>query len=424
MVLLDDWYKLDNVAKIFPAATTKRNSSTFRLSIFLKEPLCPLILQRSLDRVLPRFPMYKVRLKKGLFWYYLEENDEKLFIKKETDAPCSNIDAYENNGYLLRVLYYENKLSVEFFHSIADGSGAIEFIKLLSFEYLGIIKNNSDGKTLLITDIPSPLETEDSYETYFRFTKNKPIKERKAYKIKGTKFNNFGNNIVKLQIKIEDFKSICNKYGVTITEFIVGLFIYSIHQEKIKTTTDNNPINIVVPVNLRKIFPSQTLRNFFSIITIGITSNNSLHLETILKEVSNQFKSKLKKEKLLNEISSHYRTEKLLYIKFIPLFLKNIILYLYFIKGTKLQTASVSNMGVIDFPEEMQKFIDHIEIILYSSRKNPVNCGICSFNNNLTITFSRTIIEPSIIKNFVHYLSLIEDVDVKVSSNQWGIKNE
>lgn len=424
MSSIDNWYKLDNVAKLFPATTTKKNSSTFRISVYFHEVIDPIRLQNSLERVLPRFPMYKVRIRRGLFWYFLETNDENLLVKKEDSAPCSNIDIYENNGYLLRVLYFNNKLSVEFFHSLADGVGANEFIKLLCFDYLSLKTKKNNGELLLLDDIPSPLEAEDSYKTYFKFSTIKQVKENKAYKIKGTNFYNFGNNIIKILLDSNDLKQISKKYGVSVTEFIVGLFIYSIHQEKIKTTVDNNPINIVVPVNLRNFFPSKTLRNFFSTITITLSSNNKLKLDSILKEVSAQFKKKLKKDKLLNDISSHYKIEKLIYIKFLPLFLKNIILRLSFIKGTKLQTACVSNLGRIEMPEEISHFIEHMEVILYSSRKNTVNCGVCSFNNKLAITFSRTIMENSIIKNFIHYLSLTEGVNIIVSSNQWGINYE
>jgi len=426
MSSLDNWYRLDNAAKIFPAVTTKRNSSTFRISVHFTQVIDPLLLQESLDIVLPRFPMFKVRIRRGFFWYFLETNDEQLVVKEEENAPCSSIDRVENNGYLLRVLYYQSKLSVECFHSVTDGAGALEFVKLLSYEYLTLSHGEIDpeGKILSVDDIPSPLETEDSFKTYFKPTKVRLNRERKAYKIKGTRFHNFGNNVVRLLLDSDDFKVVSKKYGVTMTEYIVALFIASIQREKIKTTVDNHPVNIVVPVNLRMFFPSSTLRNFFSIITVAVDSSEELPLENIVQDVASQFKSKLNRDRFSCDMSYNYKAEKLLYLKAVPLILKNLILRLVFANGTTLQTGAVSNLGRIVLPSGMNRFIDHMEVLLYSTRKNTINCGVCSVQNKLAISFTRTIQEPSIVRNFVNHLSLIEGLRVNLSSNQWGIHHE
>ncbi len=426
MNTLDTWYKLDNTAKLFPAITTRRNSSTFRISMNLMENVDPTLLQEAVDLVIKRFPMFSVRMRRGFFWYFLETNDEKLMVYKEEDAPCSRINRFLNNEYLLRVLYFNKKISVEFFHSITDALGALEFIKLLVMEYLKLrgINIDSQNRTLSLDDLPSTYETEDSFKNYFKSGKTNSDKESKAYKIKGTNFNNFGNNVIKIVMDLDDIKALSKKYNVTITQYITGLFSYSIQKEKIKSTTNKNPINIFVPVNLKKFFPSKTLRNFFSVITTSIGYDREVSLAEILKDISAQFKSKLTKEKLQDDISSNYKTERVLYIRIAPLFIKNLFLRLAFDSGTRLQTTTVSNIGRINLPDDMKELVDHMEVVVYSSRINVINCAICSVNDKFIITFSRTILEPVIIKNFVQHLAETENIEMKLFSNGWGLDNE
>ncbi|QEN04331.1 alcohol acetyltransferase [Thiospirochaeta perfilievii] len=423
---LNNWYKLDNVAKLFPAVTTGRNSSTFRVSIILKREIKPDLLQNALDLVITRFPMFAVRIRRGLFWYFLESNDEKLLIQEEEDTPCGKIDKFKNNEYQIRVLYYNKKISIECFHSITDGVGALELLKLLALEYLKLDGNKIDnsGETLSIHDEASPYETEDSFRTYFKNKKGEKIKVRPAYKLKGSNFNNFGNNVVKGIINISELKEVCNRDGVTITQYIISLFIYSIFLEQSKSGDFKKDINIVVPVNLRSFFPSRTLRNFFSVIPITITPKEGMELKDIEKEVVAQFKVKINSRVLDNDISANFRSEKLLLIRVAPLFIKNLILRIAFNRGTKNQTASVSNLGVVNLPKGMDPHVDHVEAVLYSSRENRINCAICSFNNRLSITFSRTILEPSIIKDFFTHLSQREGLEVSIFSNHWDVNYE
>ncbi|MBN2616899.1 MAG: hypothetical protein JXR64_01165 [Spirochaetales bacterium] len=422
MSILDAWYKLDNVAKLFPAVTTSKNSSTFRVSVILNTTINKDKLQIAVSSVIKRFPMFAVRIRRGLFWYFLEANDLELLVKEEKDAPCTKIDRYENNDYLLRVLYFNNKISVEFFHSITDGKGAAEFIKLITIEYVKLLTNDNNKTYSLINvdDIPLIEEFEDSFQKYSCSVKTKKIKEIPAKKISGTRFNNFGNNALKIIVDSSSYKYISKKYGCTITEYTVALFAYSIYLDQCNNRNNSDPIVIVVPVNLRSIFPSSTLRNFFSTISIKIIPQDNLSLSNFIPLVSAQFKEKLVKDKLHSEISKNYRSERLIYIRLAPLILKNLILRIAFSSGTKYQTAALSNIGEIVFPENVNKFIDHTEVLLYSSRKNPVNCGVCSSNNKLAITFTRTIVEPNIIKKFINHLVENEGLELKVFTNNWG----
>lgn len=77
------WLRLDNAAKIYPAARRKKWSNVFRLSATLTEPVDKEVLRTALDVTLRRFPSIGVRLRRGLFWFYLERVPEVPEIQSE-----------------------------------------------------------------------------------------------------------------------------------------------------------------------------------------------------------------------------------------------------------------------------------------------------------------------------------------------------
>ena len=91
---INKWRKLDNSAKIFPIISNKRFSSVFRLSAILKEEIKKEILIKATNNALEKFSDFKVVLKKGVFWYYFEENTKPIFIEEENTYPCKYIDKY------------------------------------------------------------------------------------------------------------------------------------------------------------------------------------------------------------------------------------------------------------------------------------------------------------------------------------------
>ncbi|WDV44944.1 alcohol acetyltransferase [Clostridiaceae bacterium M8S5] len=422
----DRWYRLDNAAKIFPAASTSSNTATFRVSVTLTEAINAKLLQEALDKVITRFPAYAVRIRKGLFWYYFEHNDKRLIIQEEVDSPCHKIDKYSNNRYLIKVLYYKNRISVEIFHSLTDGTGALEFLKTLTYEYLKRIHTDikHEDKILLIEDTPSKYEIEDSFQRYYQPSDTPAIKDEDAYQIEGKPFVNFGNNVIHGVIDSMEFKRVVKSYGATMTEYIVALLIYSIYNENMKYGIYTHPISISVPVNLRGIFPSRTLRNFFTVINISVKVDKDMTLDEIIKETSRQLKYKVKKENLYPRIAENIKFEKLLIARFVPLWVKNIVMKYAFERANIKKTSSVTNLGKIMIPESIEKYVERVDVILYSTASNPLNCSICSVKHDLSITFSRTIVQTEIIKHFFSYLSKEEGLNVDIYTNEWGMEDE
>lgn len=417
------WFRIDNAGKIFRAVSKVSNTSIFRVSMIMTEPVQQIILQEALDIVLKRFPTLAVKLQRGVFWDFLRENDEKLLVREEQQYPCYPLKSQLNSGYLLRIQYFNYRISVEIFHSLTDGTGAIEFLKTLVYQYLCLTGKSIDDEDIILhpDELPSKYEMEDSFEKYYKPFPVKRIEETKAFHIEGTSLEPFGNNVIHGVMSASQLNKVAKQNGATITAYLASVLIYSIYSETMKYGIYNQPVKVTIPVNLRKIFPSKTLRNFFTVVNVGVNVSENISFETILKEISSQLKEKINKENLYKVIVSNIKLEKILVARFIPVVIKNIAMRYGFENfGENTKTLTLSNLGNTKIPDSMSNYIDRMEAIIYPTRKSPINCGVCSCNDKLTITFSRTIVEADVIRSFFSFLAQHSEMDVEVYSNCWG----
>ena len=230
-----NWFKLDNAAKIYPAVNNKNNPAVFRVAVVLKEEIDGNILKKALENVMPRFPTMGVRMKKGLFWFYFDENKEAPRVSEDKKEPCSFIDPLRNNGYLFRVSYFKGRIALEFFHSLTDGYGAFELLKSLAFEYLALSGHEVEAENLIKTknSSPSSFELEDSFLKHFKEGESLGWKENFAEHIEGTE-SEITNLIIHGILDVISLKKICKENEATITEFLSSAYIYAIHEANMK----------------------------------------------------------------------------------------------------------------------------------------------------------------------------------------------
>ncbi|GGP13069.1 phthiocerol/phthiodiolone dimycocerosyl transferase family protein [Oceanobacillus neutriphilus] len=415
---MDEWYKLDNAGKMFHAVSEQTNSSVFRIAAVMKEMVQSDKLQLALDDVLGRLPMFAVKLSKGLFWDFLVENNEKLFVQYENQYPCAPIDPIETNGFLMRVTYYKKRIAVEFFHSVTDGTGALEFIKALIYHYLLHMGEDVSYESTLINihDEPSYYERDDSYQNYVTDEKPQKFKEAASYQIRGGSIDQ--TIVIHGKMSAEKVHQLAKKHGTTITAFISALIIAAIYKERLKFRAYQEEIKIAIPVNLRNLFPSNTLRNFFGVVNIGMAVTEATTLEEIISEVSKQLREKVRKESLQQSINDRVKWQTRLTARFVPLPLKyHAIRYGYRSFSERTKAMTMTNVGKVQLPEAMKSHISHMEIILYPSKKSPINGAMIAVGDELVISFSRMIKEADIIRTFFRELSKTFNLEIEVYSN-------
>ncbi|MFC3418667.1 alcohol acetyltransferase [Salinicoccus hispanicus] len=422
---MDQWYKIDNTGKIFHAVSSATNSSVFRVSMILKETIEPDCLQKALDIVAIRFPTLTVRVRKGVFWDFMEYNDAPLHVKKESDYPCAPIDTKSNNAYLIRVLYFDRRISVEIFHSLTDGGGAVEFLKTLVYQYL-ILKGESvaaEGAVLLPEDPPNKEEIEDSFERYStgRSEKRSGSRGEKAFQIKGTAFNPLGINVIHGVVDASGLNAFAKRHGTSLTGFLMSVLIHVIHTEKMTRGKSEEKVAIALPISLRRQFPSMTLRNFFSVANIGAHVDDHVTFDDIIKEVTGQLKERTDKEALQANINRFVSLQSSLWTRLTPVVLKYPAMRLGFNQfGERAKTMTLSNLGNVKMPESMAPHIERMDVVLYPTRNSPINCGLVTLNDQLTITFARSIEENDIITAFFRELRRLTGFEIAIYSNDWG----
>lgn len=428
---LQTWSRLDNSAKIYPMLVNKKSQNIFRLSVTLKEKVDKNILLDALKMTIERFPVYKVRLMKGAFWYYLDDNHAKIKVypldplsfRKITDKSC--------NGYCFRVSYFDTQIVCDFFHAICDATGAAEFVKSLVYTYLNLSGKEvfSDQKVLTVG---SPVMREELEDSFLANYKKLPLKDLKikdmqgknAYHIKGILFDNVGNGIIHMYCDVKEVLDICHAKGCTMTEYLGALFMMAIYESQIKGKEENaNNIQLFVPINLRKIFGSKTLRNFSLFSRIGCNPYEDMEMDKLIKIMHDNLKRDMDKDVLKDKISTTVWAEKFFLVRFVPLFVKRFFFnFSNYFFGKKKKTATLSNFGVLDIPDSMKKHVESVSFAISSNATTPLSLSIISCNGKLCITFTRRITDTQIEKNFASYLTK-DGVNLTVTSNFWEVDN-
>lgn len=421
------WSKLDNAAKAFPPTVKKSDTRVFRFSCELFEEIDEAILQKALDKAVMGFPHFLSVMRKGLFWYYLEQCDIKPVVLPETKMPCSQLYKSGYKTLLFEVTYFRNRINLEIFHSLTDGLGGIQFFQAIVLEYL-IQKHKTDfGEDVPFLNNNSSLSErgKDSFFDYYKKGKDSnKVKKEKAYVFRGPRREDDSIIVMEGRLSVKAVLELAHKYNTTLTAFIISVFIYSIGKEM----TESNrklPVVIDVPVNLRKYFSSHTTRNFFAMISIKYNfKDKNDSFEEIIAAVSEAMKNEITKERLSHVMKSFAKLEHNAFIRIVPLPIKDFVISAERRKMDKVGTSVVSNLGAIDMPEAVRKYINSFSVI--SSTLSTQLC-MCSYGDNLELGFTSSFIETERQKNFFRTLSEL-GLNVEIFCNDFnenrGDKND
>ena len=412
------WRRLDNSAKIFPMSTGEKYSTVFRLSVVLKEEVKPEILRQAVKETLEKYRSFKVRMKAGFFWYYLEQNNKKPIIEEEREYPCKYINPKKNRGYLFKVTYFNTKINIDIFHSLTDGNGGAIFFREIVYTYLEMCHrqelNSENRQTRKIEEH----NIEDSYIKNYDKKAKSNTSGKRAYELKGKNIKLGAISAIHQIINLEQLKTECKKYEATITQYLTAVLMYSVYNENYIKNKGKKPIKICIPVNLKKYFASKTISNFFSYITlVGKVNEEKMDtFEKMLEFVKKEFKNLLSEEEIIKTMSANVKLGTNFFIKSIPLFLKNIIVRLSYLEIRKYSTTTYSNIGRIGILRDYQKYIDYFFILIAPDPVEKIKCSSCTFENKMVFTFTSILNDNSIAKAFYAFL-INRGINVSIESN-------
>jgi NRPS condensation-like uncharacterized protein len=415
------WDRLDNTAHLFPVIAGQSMSNVYRISVTLKELVNPELLQEALDIVLPKFDGFNLRLRQGIFWYYFEENGKPApRVKEETAYPCRYIYQNKNKSYMFRVTYYKYRINLEVFHVLTDGMGGINFLKELTYQYLRLVHPELKGDKGDALASSTSLNREDSFLKNYRKSSQKGYKTKKAYLIEGDRLNPGEFGVMHGYMNIPELKDVCHRYGVSINEYLVSVFVWSVYKECMHGMPSQKPIRVAVPVNLRPYFNSITTKNFFVMVSAEFhPEKEEYSFEEVLEAVRTSLKEQINKENLEKLFSYNVSNEKFILARATPLFMKNIAMKVVYSQSALANTTTITNIGNITIDDIYKPYVEMFHAFLAMSKGQHIKGTICSYGDTLAFNFSYDLADPSVQRGF--FRKIAEDgIAVKVESNGVG----
>lgn len=418
------WYPLDNAAKIFPAVSNKEVTYVFRISVVLKHKIHIKSLFSAVLTIEKRFPYYRVILKKGFFWYYLESSRLATPVEFDHDVPCRK---FTKDGLLMRVLAADNRISVEFSHLLTDGGGAMEYFKTLLAQYFinRGIEVPSDFKYMDPSGKPDPAEFEDDYNRFFKADVPVNARRSKAYHLPLPLNQKPRFGVLSAKIPIAALKDKAREKGVNITVYLTAVYLHAIQQiwenpELNRRKKKTGKLGIQIPVNLRNSYPSITMRNFSLFVMPEIDPGLGHYtFDEIVKTVFHQMQLETDTRLINKIISRNVGSERKIIVRAIPLFIKDPVLRInHRTMGSSQYSGVLSNLGRIHFPSQMLEHIDSLMVISPPPNKMiRVSCGMIGFNEQISITFGNITRSRELEKNFFRFLTG-EKIPVTITYNR------
>ena len=417
------WYRLDNAALIFPAIIRKNWNNVFRVAVTLHEQVDPETLSRAAADLKPRFPTIFVRLKAGFFWYYLETIQEAPRAEKDFAYPLTHMSRKELKTCCVRILYYENRIAVEMFHSVSDGSGAMVFLQNLTARYLEIRYGMTVPPEKGIVDWqeePHPEETRDCFQLC---TADRAIgrAEENAYHLTGNPEEGLFRHIVMGIVPTEKLLEKAHEQKVTVTAYLAAVMAEAVQkrqEEEGKPRKRMKPVKITIPVNLRKTFGLNTMRNFALAVNIGFDPRLGDYTHPqVCQLMYHQLAAETIPQRMAGRVTKNVEEQTNAVLRLVPLFIKRIVMRMvYSLSGESKGCLNVSNIGVISLPEVMKPYIERFEFIIGVQYSYPNNCSVVTWEGNTYISMIRGIRESELERLFFSRL-VEEGIPVEIESN-------
>ena len=406
-------FPLDISAILHMGTKLENYSNMFRQDIVLTEEVDPEILQQAVNNLAARFPTIIAGIHSGFFAHSIIPSEEVPKVMPD-DRFMAVMSDEEIEECAIRIKYRGRRIAFECFHSISDGYGGFVFLHSLAAEYIhlkhGVSFTASD--TLFLPE--DPVRAEEVSDDYLRYAKRTGwFADRvKAYRmVKDTGDDPLIHHCTDA-VDTELLLSVARRYGVSMTAFLVAVQIYTIFQFQKEDTEENrkSTVRIMVPVDLRRVFPSISVRNFLLYVMPGVKLEYDLTFPELVAEVATQMKELSTPKELLVIMSMNANLQRYWISKAIPLWIKEKIMrFGYSLFGEVSSTMTLSNLGVSMVPDELAPYIESEQSFLTPRLLSGTNCCVNSYGDktyiNATWRGEDTAFEDRFFANLREFLA-------------------
>ncbi len=417
------WYKMDSAGVLYSSIQKESYSATYRFSAVMDREVDREALQRAVERTMPRFPGFGMRIRRGVFWHYFEPNRAPgPFVKEDVSDPCQPFRFWEDHRWLVRFYYYRCRISIEVFHAVSDGAGALVFFRALLAEYLrqcGYDIPPGEG----VTDLDEPPRREEMEDAYSRYAGHYAAGLRRipaAYSSIGTPEPFYTFHVTMGFLPLDRLKEAAAGYGASVTEYLAAVLIRVLLDKQAREHhRRQKSVALAVPINLRAFFPSETLRNFITTVRPCIDpALGEYTFPEIVAQVRHYMKLHINRQELRASFTGNVRFTENRLLQLVPLFIKTPVMSLnYRLHAVVPYTCTFTNPGAFSVPEAMRPHIRRMEVILGQAIVPRCHCAAISYGNTMEITFAGTQAETDTERDFFRFL-VRQGIPVEIESNR------
>jgi hypothetical protein len=408
------WYRLDDAAKIYPLSMRHGRMEVFRLAARLTSPVVPELLQMALTFTVKRFPTFATSVKKGMFWHYLDAAKRRHVISPETDLPCQPLKIAGSSAPPFRVAWYRDRISVEYFHVLTDGAGGMVFLKTLVAEYLRLLTGADPASTPDdgILDVNAAASAQEAANEFPRAEKTELTSgfiDKRATQMGGHLSRIKPCRVLHFRIDAEQLRAVARRRNATVTAYLLACMFVAGRAATDELTGEHS---IQVPVDMRKFYPSRTLRNFSMYCGVRLGLDQIGDLDTVLPAISDQLTRKASKSAMSQMLNSTLRIVTT--TRWVPLFIKAPVARLiYGFLGDSIFSNTLSNLGVVTFPEPLASQVAVLDFVLGAPQTNRASCALVTYGGTATLSITKVTLDPS-FEETVHALLTADGIDVTV----------
>jgi len=399
------WYRLDNAARVFAALAGRRTTTVFRVAVTLDEPVDRPTLQAAVDAIMPRFPGFAVRLRAGLFWHALVAIPGAPTVREERDAPCRRLHPRTDGPWSLRVLVFDRRISLEISHVLTDGGGAIGFLVALLAEYLARrgVPVPDDAGIARPGEPPDPEEWEDAYRRFHDPRVPRPPPGPRALRVRGDRLPVEELSVVHGIVPVGPLRAASREHGVSLTELLVAVMAAAILDVAAREGRPRRPIVVMTPVDLRRMFPSRTRRNFFLAVRAEIDPRlGPWTFEDIVHDVHHAIRGQATARSIRRQIRRHVGAERNPFIRHVPLVLKiPVKRWLYRHRWGARYTSALSNLGRIELPPALDARVERFEVVPNPSTAHGIGCALIGHRDRLVVTIAGILVGTGLERAFL-----------------------
>lgn len=401
-------YPVDNSSILFFALMRRNHTNCYRFTMTLSEEVCPEILQQAVDKIYRRFPTVIAGFFPGFFHYFQFPAAQPPQV--QPDPGCLNTMRKEElHRCAYRVYYRDNTVSIEAFHALTDGYGAIASFTTLMAEYLRL-RHNIDIPAVETVRDPEDLPTEEeTNDDYLRHQEGRPLHlpSRYSFQIPGTPNPDWKVLNTTLQYPVQDIIDAAHRCNVSANTLLSGVLASTVMEIQEKHHGNSiKPVRIMVPIDLRRFFQSCTLRNFiWYVLPTMEPTDRELPLEALLKKFHSQFRDQVERKRLASIMAYNVKAQLSWFFRFLPRVIKYALMrlaYRYF--GGSNSSVTITNLGNLKLPEQMRPYIQKLDVILTPRYQSPYGCAVISYDGLLSINISRFCEDSELEAIFVRKL--------------------